>query len=115
MARVYAALDVVVLPSLYEGMPVVILEALAAKKAVIATRVGAVPEILVDDVSGLLIEPDDTHALANALRRAITDADLRQALGENGNALVRDHFSAAGMARKYLDVYESAMQDHAAV
>jgi glycosyltransferase involved in cell wall biosynthesis len=110
MASVYAALDIVAMPSLYEGMPIVLLEALAAKRAVVVTRVGAVPEIVRNETMGLLIEPADTMALRNAIQRLIADAGLRRSLGENGYAFAREHFSAASMAGKYRRVYEAANQ-----
>jgi glycosyltransferase involved in cell wall biosynthesis len=111
MPSVYAALDVVVLPSLYEGMPLVVLESLAASKAIIATQVGSIPEVIRNEVTGLLVEPDNSASLAIAIRRLIADATMRQSLGANGHAFARDHFSAAAMTRKYLSVYESAMHD----
>lgn len=107
MANVYAALDLFVLPSLYEGLPIAVLEALAAKKAVIATRVGAVSEVVLDGKTGLLIEPADTEALQNAILRLAADAGLRQTLGENGAALVSERFSAQSMTAKYLQVYQT--------
>jgi glycosyltransferase involved in cell wall biosynthesis len=106
MPNVYAALDVVALPSLFEGMPMVILEALAARKAVIATRVGAVPDVILDGSTGLLIEPGDIPQLGRTVSRLIADAGLRRSLAEKGHAFLNAHFSAASMAAKYLSVYE---------
>jgi glycosyltransferase involved in cell wall biosynthesis len=110
MANVYAALDMVVLPSLFEGMPMVILEALAARKPVIATRVGAVPDVIRDGGTGLLIEPGDPVELQRAIKRLIEDAGLRRSLAENGHERVKAHFSAASMAGNYQRVYESALR-----
>ena len=109
MVGVYAALDIFVLPSLYEGLPMVILEALAAKRAVIATRVGAVPDLILEGNTGLLIEPADIPALGNAMIRLMTDAGLRRSLGENGAAFVRKQFSAQSMAGKYLELYQAVV------
>ncbi len=106
MPSVYAALDIVTLPSLFEGMPMVILEALAACKPVVATRVGAVPDVILNEDTGLLIEPGDVPALGRALTRLIADAALRQSLAEKGRAFLTAHCSATSMARKYLDVYK---------
>ena len=110
MASVYAALDIVVLPSLFEGMPVVVLEALAAKRAMVATKVGAIPELVVNDNTGLLVEPGDVMALEDAIQRLITDADLRRSLGMSGHMRVRERFSAANMAQSYLRTYEKVIE-----
>lgn len=78
----YLKADVYVLPSLFEGTPKTILEAMATGLPVVATRVGGVPDLLDDEVEGYLIPPSDHRALAQALTRLLTDADLRQAMGK---------------------------------
>jgi glycosyltransferase involved in cell wall biosynthesis len=88
----------------------VILEALAARKPVIATRVGAVPDVIRDGGTGLLIEPGDPVELQRAIKRLIEDAGLRRSLAENGHERVKAHFSAASMAGNYQRVYESALR-----
>ena len=109
MRSVYAALDVVVLPSLFEGMPMVILEALAARKPVIATRVGAVPDVIRNGSTGLLIEPGNVTELEEAIRRLIVDAELRDSLAGSGCLHVQEHFSAISMAKRYHQLYESVV------
>ena len=89
----------------------VILEALAACKPVVATRVGAVPDVVLNEDTGLLIEPGDVPALRRALTRLIVDAALRQSLAEKGRAFLSAHCSATNMARKYLDVYERTVYE----
>lgn len=108
MPSVYAALDVVVLPSLFEGMPVVVLEALAANRAMVATRVGAIPELVADNDTGLLVEAGDASALENAIRRLIVNPELRSVLGLRGSMRVTEGFSAGRMAREYLSIYKDA-------
>jgi glycosyltransferase involved in cell wall biosynthesis len=110
MAAVYAALDIVVLPSFFEGLPVVVLEAWAAGKALVASRVGAIPAIVREGETGLLVEPRDGSGLESALSRLLDDAQLRNTLGKNGHSLVREQFSAEGMARAYLNVYQDAVR-----
>ncbi len=78
MPGVYAAMDVFVLPSLNEGLPMTILEAMAASRPVIASRVGAIPKVIKDGETGLLVDPGDTDGLRNALARLLTDSDLCQ-------------------------------------
>lgn len=77
-----AAADILVLPSLSEGRPNVVLEAHACALPVVATNVGGTPELLEDGVNGLLVAAGDSDALAGALRRLVTDRDLRLRLGE---------------------------------
>lgn len=114
MPGVYSSLDVLALPSLTEGLPMTILEALAAKRAVVATRVGAIPDVVLHERTGLLIEPRDVSALQHALERLLGDAALRLRLGEAGCALVRQKFSAEAMARNYLDLYQRLVLERAA-
>jgi glycosyltransferase involved in cell wall biosynthesis len=82
--RVLAASDVLVLPSFLEGMPYVILEAMACSLPVIATRVDGIPEATPDGEAALLVPPGDAVALRAAVRRLIDDESLRDALGANG-------------------------------
>lgn len=105
MPGVYTSLDVLVLPSRDEGMPMTIIEALAAGTPVIATRVGSVPELIKDEQTGLLLEPGDIEGLSNAIIRLLADSDLRQRYAQAGQQLVREQYSADAMAAKYLSLY----------
>jgi glycosyltransferase involved in cell wall biosynthesis len=105
MPQVYAALDIMVLPSLAEGTPMVILEALAARKAVIASNVGGIPEIITDNKTGRLIETGNSRALCEALLCLLNNRELRCKFGGKGNALVRENYSASRMASRYLEEY----------
>ena len=96
-----------VLPSRHEPMGIVNLEAMAAGRAIIASRVGGVPELVSDEENGLLVPPDDAPALAVALARLASDAALSARLGENGARRARD-FDWDAIAAQYLDVYNSA-------
>ncbi len=88
--RVVGACDALVLPSSVEGMPYVILEAMACAKPVVSTRAFGIPEAVVDDESGLLVEPGDVGALSHALERVAADAALRARLGR----AARERFEA---------------------
>ncbi len=91
---VYAAADVVVNPARFnEPFGQVALEALVAGRPVVATRVGAIPEVLADGCDALLVEPDDPEALAAAVARVWQDEELRRRLVETGRARVLDRFS----------------------
>lgn len=88
-----AAADVVILPSLYEGLPYAIGEAMAASRPVIATRVGGIPEMIEDRVSGYLIETGDARALASHVMKLARDRDLRREMGEQARRLAEERFS----------------------
>lgn len=90
-----AAADVFVLPSHHEGLPFGILEALSAGLAIVTTRVGALPEILRDGESALLVPHADTPALEEALYRVITDASLRTRLSAGARAVYEARFTIA--------------------
>ncbi|MEJ6006636.1 glycosyltransferase family 4 protein [Paucibacter sp. AS339] len=77
-ARAIAACDTLVLPSYFEGLPVCILEAMAAGKLVVASRVGGIPDIVKHEINGLLVEPGQVEALAQVLLRSLTDEVARQ-------------------------------------
>jgi glycosyltransferase involved in cell wall biosynthesis len=98
-------LDVLALPSWIEGLPLVVLEAMAHAKPVIATAVGGTPEAVLDDETGLLVAPRDVDALTRALERVLADGDLRRRLGRAGRARVGRHFAASAMAGRVLEIY----------
>ena len=101
VAPVLAAADIVVLPSLSEGLPTVALEAMALARPVVATRVGGTPEAVEDGVTGLLVEPRDPAALAGAIRRLAADPEFARALGEAGAARAEERFTSARMVDGY--------------
>jgi glycosyltransferase involved in cell wall biosynthesis len=110
MPGAYASMDVFVLASIDEGMPMVVLEALASRKPVVATRVGAVPCLVIHEKTGLLVAPKDVQALKQAILRLLNDASLRSKLGNNGEALVKRGHSRDIMAQNYLRLYEQVGQ-----
>jgi len=99
------ALDLFVLPSRYEGMPNVVLEAMAAGKAVVAAAVGAVPELVQEGRTGLLVPPEDPEALARAIRALLQDAELRRRLGANGRGRIEQEFSLEKMIHLTQELY----------
>ena len=87
LADVLHALDILVIPSLrYESVPKILLEGMAAGRAVVASRVGDIPEFLEDGVTGLLVEPGDPASLAAAIQRLLTHPDEAKALGDRARA-----------------------------
>ena len=82
--KIYAALDVFVLPSRWEGFGLVLLEAMAAGKPIVATRVGAIPEVVVDGETALLTPPSDPAAIAAAVVSLLIDPERAKAMGRRG-------------------------------
>jgi glycosyltransferase involved in cell wall biosynthesis len=103
--------DVFALSSRFEGFPLVVLEALLARAAVVATDVGSVAEAVIDGETGLLVPPEDPHALAAALRRGLADAGLRRRLGEQGRRLVLERFTADDMTHGFEVLYDELLSD----
>jgi glycosyltransferase involved in cell wall biosynthesis len=105
-ARSYLeAFDVFAFPSRFEGFPLALLEALLARRAVVATDVGSVSEAVRHEETGLLVPVDDPRALAAAVRRLLDDAPLRLRLGEDGRRLVLQQFTADHMTRAFESLY----------
>jgi glycosyltransferase involved in cell wall biosynthesis len=90
---ILSTLDVFVLPSLWEGMPNVVLEAMATGLPVVATAVGGTTEVVVDGVTGLLVSPRNPDMLAQAIIRLLHDPDLRRKMGQAGQRRVEQYFS----------------------
>ena len=101
-------LDVFVLPTRGDNLPVSILEAMAAGLPVIATRVGGIPEQVDDGATGYLVEPDDVVGLAEAIGKLASDPARREAFGRAGAEKLEREFGSAGVASRLLDLYERA-------
>jgi glycosyltransferase involved in cell wall biosynthesis len=106
---IVAAADVLVLPSRWEGLPLVVLEALAAGTPVVATAVRGVRELLADGSTGLLVDPDDPAALAAAVRRVLAEPGLAALLAGEGRRLAARH-GEVEMVHAYLDLYEALVR-----
>jgi glycosyltransferase involved in cell wall biosynthesis len=97
-----------VVPSIYEGMPLVVLEAMAAGVPVVASRVSGIPEVVVDGETGWLVPPEDPPALASALAHALSDPVERARRGRTGRERCRERFAPERAARIWLEAVESA-------
>jgi glycosyltransferase involved in cell wall biosynthesis len=106
VAEALAAHDVFVLPSFAEGVPVVLMEAMAAGRPVLTTRIAGVPELVEDGVSGRLVPPGNATALAAALEDLLADPDGLAAMGEVGRARVRAAFDVAQEAARLAALIE---------
>ena len=110
IAEATAALDITVVPSLAEAQSRTAPESMCMGKAVIASRVGGLPEIIEDEVTGLLVPPGDIDALAGAIVRLVRDAALRQRLGRNAIEKMRDTLSLDTKMAQTLEVYERVLR-----
>jgi glycosyltransferase involved in cell wall biosynthesis len=88
----YGAFDVLVLPSLREGFGIVLLEAMAAALPVVASRIGGIPEVVVDGETGILVPPADAEALARALHSLLADPERAEIFGQKGRERAREFF-----------------------
>ena len=109
-----AGAEVFVLPSHFEGLSMALLEALANGLAVVATAVGATPEVVQDGTSGLLVPPGDPAALAEALRRVVMDQALRRRLQREGRARFNDSFEISIYSQKLVALYDEVLKGHSA-
>lgn len=98
-------IDIFVLPSVSEGLPLAILEAMAAGKPIIATNVGGISEAVQDQRSGFLVPPRDPAALAQRITQVLADPVLSRELGAAGRERVKRHFSLEKMAKHYQALY----------
>ena len=103
---VTAALDVAVLPSYREAQGLVILEAMALARPVVASDVGGIPEMIEDGVTGLLVPPHDAAALADAISRLLLDHPLADMLGRAGHRLVHERFCVERMVAAIETIYD---------
>jgi glycosyltransferase involved in cell wall biosynthesis len=109
LVRIYADLDLVALTSANEGSPVSLIEAMAAGKAVVCTRVGGVPDIVADGIVGLLVAPGDTTALAEAITALLADPQRRRQMGEAGRQRMYPAFSAQRLVQDMDQLYTSLL------
>jgi glycosyltransferase involved in cell wall biosynthesis len=106
--EVLCAFDVFALSSRYEGLPIALLEAMAARVPPVATRVGGIPEVITDGRDGLLVEPEDPESLARAISRLLDDPCLRSNIGEAAAARSAE-FDLAGAMDRTQSLYDIAL------
>lgn len=115
MPDVYASLDVFVLASVAEGLPMALLEAMASGVPVVATEVGAMPKVVVPGKNGMLVRPGDAGELAQAIACFVRDPALRRRLAQNGKQDIRERFSSQVMAQNYFQLYQQLLEKKAGV
>jgi len=98
--------DLLVLPSTFtEGLPVVILEAMLAKKPVVATSIGGNPEVVIDGKTGTIISPEDPEKLADAIIYHLANPQISKQMGENGYEFLKQRFALSQMLDKTMEIY----------
>jgi glycosyltransferase involved in cell wall biosynthesis len=102
--------DLVALPSYTEGLPVIALEALAARVPVVATSVGGVPEVVEDGISGFLVPPGDAAALALRFAEVLSDENMRVAMGRRGRLRVEEQFTFPAQSVQYQRLFEELVE-----
>lgn len=107
---ILSSIDIFVLPSLKEGLPVALLEAMASAKPVIATRVGAVERVMTHDKDGVLVAPGDVPMLEKSIAAFLAAGDRARELGIAASAKVRAQFSAERMCGRYFEVYSQLLK-----
>jgi glycosyltransferase involved in cell wall biosynthesis len=106
--------DIFVFPTWSDSFGLVILEAMAAGCPVISTRVGAIPEVVVDGVTGILVEKQNPQQLADAIVRLVDDPALRQRMGEAGRKRFEEHYTFERCAERLIKVFEQVLQERSA-
>jgi len=108
IADLLALADVFVMPSIWEGLPMALLEAMLAGKAIVASAIAGIPEAIVSGLEGLLVPPADAGALADALRLLLANPARRAVLGEAAAERAKRDFTIAVMAERYQALYAKA-------
>jgi glycosyltransferase involved in cell wall biosynthesis len=108
--QLLSAFDIFALPSLYEGLPVALIEAMAAGLPIVATRVGGNPELIRHGQTGLLVEPENVAALATSIRSLLSDPVQRAQLGAAAQIRMQTEFTVDSMAQSYAELYRALVR-----
>lgn len=107
--RILAAIDILIMPSRWEGLPIALLEAMVMGRPVLAAAVGGIPDVITDGVTGCLYPPGNSQFLATSLRRLLQDAALRQTLGAAAKKIVTAQYDAGQVCRHYETLYRELL------
>ena len=108
---ILAASDILVIPSIWEGLPIVMLEAMAAGTPVIATRVGGIPDALTDGTTGILTTPD-APSLSEAMIRGLSDLPRMAEMARSAQKIASNRYNIKRTAARYTDVYRTVTREH---
>jgi glycosyltransferase involved in cell wall biosynthesis len=112
ITSIYKSLDLVILPSLSEGMPNVALEGMFFGKPVIGTKVGGTPEVIEDQKTGILVSPEDPISLANSILELLKNENKRRAFSENARKFVLENFSLEKRVKNIVDLYKEILAEN---
>jgi glycosyltransferase involved in cell wall biosynthesis len=110
--QIVQLLDVYVLPSIWEGLPLAVLEAMAARRAIVATNVGGIPDVIRHKDNGLLVPPGNSVELASAINYLLNNADQRKKFGDVSYDIFSKYYSAKTMAAQYASYYQRMISNH---
>ncbi len=105
---IYDAVQILLQPSLREGMPMTTLEAMAGQVAIVATKVGALPDVIQSGVNGLLVDTHDVQGMTAAVAQLLDNPDQAARMAAQGRADVIARYGSQTMARSYLNLYQDA-------
>lgn len=109
--EIMSSIDIFILPSLWEGLGLVLLEAMAARKPIVATNISAIPEIVTDGKTGILVPPANAKALANGVLYLIKQRDLCKTMGETGRERLETCFGIDRMIKKTEKIYDELIKN----
>lgn len=111
ISTILSLINIFVLPSLWEGLPITILEAMAMKKPVVVTNVSGNPEVVIDNITGILVPPKEPILLAEAILRLLRDKDLSLKLGEAGYQRGKEKFGKEQMIANTAMIYDELLKE----
>jgi glycosyltransferase involved in cell wall biosynthesis len=111
IVRLYASADIFIAPSLYEGNPLTVLEAMSSKLPIIASNIPEMREIVTPGVNGLLFEPRNPKDLAEKINLLVQSKDLRKKLGENNREVVKERFTWKNTTEKYIKLFKDVLSE----
>ncbi|WP_421943933.1 glycosyltransferase family 4 protein [Pedobacter sp.] len=103
------AIDIFCLPSLWEGLPIALLEAMSMRKAIIASKIDGITDLIIDNENGLLITPNDAESLTSAIFRLQNDLPLLKQLGSEAEKTVKEKFNVSSMTKKIETIYSEIL------
>jgi len=109
--QIMSCIDIFAFPSLCEGFGLVLLEAMAAKKPIVATNVSAIPEIVSDGKTGILVPPSNAEALADGILRLIKQRNLAKTMAEAGRERLEVYFGIEKMVKKIERIYDGLIKN----